>query len=230
MYTKVSAVINEKNTETLIRDGMRVSDANGGIMGTLAFVYHQKNGNYYLNIVKRLLLPNPGIGKLGDGIEAWLAIPVHYDGPKKLVPRGQCLDKKYEKIRADLMRTMRNWLLFAQLPDLETCSPDNLRLGAGYKKDQHDLVRIRHIALQLDQLKRGPCSGVFYPPPSSDNPAPSLRPLEECQSKLVEMHEAFSAYDGLVAALLGKTPMNTFAKEGENMALVAQVYPVRKHT
>ena len=150
----------------------------------------ENHGNYYLNIVKRLLLPNPGIGKLGDDIEAWLATPVHYDGQKKLVPRGQCLDKKYEKIRADLMRTMRNWLLFAQLPDLETCSPDNLRLGAGYKKDQHDLVRIRHIALQLDQLKRGPCSGVFYPPPNADNPAPSLRPLGECQRKLVEMHEA----------------------------------------
>jgi hypothetical protein len=216
-------VLTDKNTETLIRDGMRVSDANGGIMGTLAFVAHPKGGNFYLNIVKRLLLPNPGIGKLGDDIDGWLATPVTYDGQKKLVPRGQCLVKKYEKIRADLMRTMRNLLTLAQLPDLQTCSPDNLLLGAGYKKDHLDLVRIRHIAVQLDQLKRGPCSGVFYPAPDSDNPAPSLRPLEECQRKLLEMHEAFSAYDGLVAALLGKTPMNTFAKQGENMALVAQV-------
>lgn len=37
------------------------------------------------------------------------------------------------------------------------------------------------------------------------------------------MHSEFEAYDGLVAALLGETPMNDFAKKGDNMGLVAQV-------
>ena len=99
---------------------MRVSDAGEGKMGTFSFVQPPENGNYFLSLAKRLLLPVPAIGQ-----------PVKYEGQVKLLPRGQCFEKKYEKVIADMVRTMRTWLFLAQLPDLSNCDPDDLRLGAG---------------------------------------------------------------------------------------------------
>ena len=106
-----------------------------------------------------------------------------------------------------MVRTMRTLLFLAQLPDLASCDPDDLRLGAGYKREHKDIIKIRHIASNLDLLKKTPCSAVFYPPANAGNLAPKLLTLPECKEKLKEMHDEFLAYDGLVAALLGKPPM-----------------------
>ena len=122
-----------------------------------------------------------------------------------------------------MVRTMRTLLFLAQLPDLASCDPEDLRLGAGYKREHKDIIKIRHIVSNLGLLKKTPCSAVFYPPANAGNLAPKLLTLPECKEKLKEMHEEFLAYDGLVEALLGKNPMNEFAKKGENMGLVAQV-------
>ena len=106
----------------------------------------------------------------------------------------------FPKVRMkDMVRTVRTLLFLTQLPDL--------RLGAGYKREHKDIIKIRHIASNLDLLKKTPCSAVFYPPANAGNLAPKLLTLPECKEKLKEMHDEFLAYDGLVAALLGKPPM-----------------------
>lgn len=223
----VTDVVNMKNLETMVRNAIRVTDLADGKMGSVAFVEKPKSGDAYVHIAKRVLLQLPGIGQLGDDIVQWLAELVTFENQKKKIPRGTCIFKKYEKIRSDLMRTMRGWITLANMEDLSECRSDLLRLGAGYKNTSWDLDRIRHIALNLDLLKKTPCSAAFYPPaPSSKNGgsiAPKLASLAECQKKATEMHSEFEAYDGLVAALLGETPMNDFAKKGDNMGLVAQV-------
>jgi hypothetical protein len=65
-------------------------------MGAFSFVQPPENGNYFLSMAKRLLLPLPAIGQLGDDIEAWLSESVKYEGQVKFLPRGQCLEKKYD--------------------------------------------------------------------------------------------------------------------------------------
>ena len=91
----------------MVRNGMRVSDVGKGKMGTFSFVQPPENGNYFLSLAKRLLPPLPAIGQLGDDIVPWLSASVKYEGLVKLLPREQCLEKKYEKVRADMVRTMR---------------------------------------------------------------------------------------------------------------------------
>ena len=80
----------------MVRNGMRVSDAGEGKMGTFSFVQPPENGNYYLSLAKRLLLPLPAVGQLGDDIVTWLTECVKFEGQVKLwaVPREKVRKSK----------------------------------------------------------------------------------------------------------------------------------------
>jgi hypothetical protein len=94
------------------------------------------------------------------------------------------------------------------------------KFGAGYRDEHANFILA--LLRKLNGLIKPAASHAFYSGSTGDG-APALRTQENFNLTSANMYTQYSAFDGLISALLGNESLAVFALQGDNMKLVAQV-------